>query len=206
MPFNGERFRKAIKNKKLYLQDLVDELRHKGIEITLAGIKSYTRKTNNNTPRTETLSALADILGVSTDYLLGKDLPLLQTTSVPLIGKASCGQPKDYDLSGYEHVPISLDLYREGMYAVEAEGDSMSPVINNGDIVYCMPNQAIDNGKMVHYGLNGESGIKKYKINESGTIILLLPINPDYEIITINCEDNHDLFIARVVRKMVKYF
>jgi len=77
MTFNKDRFRKAYKAKKLTLQDLVDELHHKfGIEITLAGIKNYIRKNKDISPSTKVLSALADILGVSTDYLLGKDLPL----------------------------------------------------------------------------------------------------------------------------------
>jgi len=92
------------------------------------------------------------------------------------------------------------------MYAVEAEGDSMSPKINDGDIVYCCANQIIDSGKIVHYSLNGESGIKRYKINETGTIISLIPINSDYEIISLHCNDTFDLRMARVVGKIDKDF
>lgn len=205
MAFNKERFNKAIKDKRISLQDLVDELHHKfDIEITLDGIKYYKRKNNNSSPSTKILSALADILGVSTDYLLDKDAPAQKL--VPLIGKSSCGKPKDYDLSNYEPVSVPLDMYIDGMYAVEADGDSMAPRINDGDIVYCIPNQIIDNGKIVHYWLNGESGIKKYKINEAGTIISLLPLNPDYDIITIHCDDNYDLVMARVVGRIDKDF
>jgi len=76
MGFNKDRFRQAIKDKKLTSQDLVDKLRHKGIKMTLSGIKYYKIKNNNSSPSTKVLSALADILGVTTDYLLGKDLPL----------------------------------------------------------------------------------------------------------------------------------
>lgn len=121
---------------------------------------------------------------------------------IPLIGKSSCGIPKEYDLNGFEPVPIAGKMYRQGMYAIEADGDSMSPKINHGDIVFCNPNQIIDNGKIVHYSLNGESGIKKYKINETGTIISLIPLNSDYDVISIHCDDSVDLKMAKVVGKI----
>lgn len=121
---------------------------------------------------------------------------------IPLIGKSSCGIPKEYDLNGYEPIPIPEKMYRDGMYAVEADGESMYPKINHGDIVFCNPTQIIDNGKIVHYCLNGESGIKKYKINEAGTIISLIPLNPNFEIITIHCDDLVDLKMAKVVGKI----
>jgi repressor LexA len=153
----------------------------------------------------EQVAALAKFFNVSTDYLYGLEKDIKQKI-IPLIGKSSCGKPRDYDLNGYEPIPVPLDIYKDGMYAVEAEGDSMSPKINDGDIVYCQPNQIIDNGKIVHYWLDGESGIKKYKINEAGTIISLLPINSDYDIITIHCDEKHDLKMAKVVGKIDKDF
>ncbi|MFY4785983.1 S24 family peptidase, partial [Aliarcobacter butzleri] len=87
--------------------------------------------------------------------------------------------PKEYDLNGYDPIPVPIDIYREGMYCVVADGDSMSPKINNGDIVYCDPQKQIDSGNIVHYWIDGESGIKRYKINEAGTIITLIPINTE---------------------------
>ncbi|WP_108062671.1 helix-turn-helix domain-containing protein [Poseidonibacter lekithochrous] len=206
MSFNQERFKQAMKNSKLTTQKLVDKLYSDfGIEITLDGIKYYTRKGSKSSPSTEKLSAIAKILNVTTDYLLGKDMEVI-TKVIPLIGKSSCGKPKDYDLNGYEPVPIPADMYRTGMYAIEAEGNSMTPKINEGDIVYCCPNQVVDSGKIVHYWLDGESGIKRYKINETGTIISLIPVNSDHDIITIHCDDNIELRMAKVVGKIDKDF
>lgn len=153
----------------------------------------------------ENIAAVAKYFNKSVDFLYGFE-NTIQQKLIPLIGKSSCGKPKDYDLNGYEPVPVPLDMYKEGMYAVEAEGDSMSPKINNGDYVYCQPNRVIDNGNIVHYWLNGESGIKKYKINEAGTIISLIPINSDYDIITIHHDDKHELLMARVVGKLDRDF
>lgn len=153
----------------------------------------------------ENIAAVAKYFNKSVDFLYGFE-NTIQQKLIPLIGKSSCGKPKDYDLNDYELVPVPLDMYKEGMYAVEAEGDSMSPKINNGDYVYCQPNRVIDNGNIVHYWLNGESGIKKYKINEAGTIISLIPINSDYDIITIHHDDKHELLMARVVGKLDRDF
>jgi repressor LexA len=158
-------------------------------------------KENGRKFSTEQVALLAAFFNVSTDYLYGLEANVQQKL-IPLIGKSSCGKPQDYDLNGYDPIPVPLDMYRVGMYAVEADGESMSPKINHGDIVYCQPNQIIDNGKIVHYSLDGESGIKKYKINEAGTIISLLPINSDFDIITIHCDEKHDLKMAKVVGKI----
>ena len=153
----------------------------------------------------EQIALIAKYFKVTTDYLYGFEANMKQKI-IPLIGRSSCGKPKDYDLNGYEPIPVPLDMYKDGMYAVEADGDSMSPKINDGDIVYCQPNRIVDNGNIVHYWLNGESGIKKYKMNEQGTIISLIPINSDYDIITIHYDEKHELIMARVVGKIDKDF
>lgn len=119
--------------------------------------------------------------------------------TIPLIGLASCGIPQEYDLNGYEPVPVSSELYRDGMYAVRAEGDSMSPKINDGNLVYCVANEQIENGNIVHYMVNGESGIKKFKINDKGDIISLVPLNSDYDIITISADDGTAFKMSKVV-------
>lgn len=148
--------------------------------------------------QTEHIPKLAKLFNVSIDYLHGND-NVATVKSIPLIGLASCGIPQEYDLNGYEPVPISNELYRDGMYAVRAEGDSMSPKINDGNLVYCVANEQIENGNIVHYMVNGESGIKKFKINEKGDIISLVPINSDYDIITISADDNTAFKMSKVV-------
>ncbi|WP_157351217.1 LexA family transcriptional regulator [Aliarcobacter butzleri] len=193
----GSNIKQILKDKKLSQKDFADM-----IEETTVNLNRYLNEQRNIPVSLYPLISKA--LNMSIDEIMGNQS--LSSKLVPLIGKSSCGKPKDYDLSNYEPVSVPLDMYIDGMYAVEADGDSMAPKINDGDIVYCIPNQIIDNGKIVHYWLNGESGIKKYKINEAGTIISLLPLNPDYDIITIHCDDNYDLVMARVVGRIDKDF
>ena len=147
---------------------------------------------------TEHIPKLARLFGVTEAYLLGSE-DIIAVKTIPLIGLASCGVPKEYDLNGYESIPVSADIYRDGMYAVRAEGNSMSPKINDNNLVYCVSNETIDNGHIVHYTVDGKSGIKKYKMNDKGDIISLIPLNSDYDIITIHADDNLNIRMSKVV-------
>lgn len=101
---------------------------------------------------------------------------------------------------------IISELYKTDEYTTIAADDSMSPKIKNGDIVYCQPNIKINNGNIVHFSFDNQSGFRKYFINEDQTIISLIPINPKYETIVINHSDNYKLLIAKVTGKIDKNF
>ena len=146
----------------------------------------------------EHIPKLAKLFKVSESYLLGSE-DIVYVKNIPLIGFASCGIPSNYDLNGYESVPVSAKLYKEGMYAVQAEGESMSPKINDRNIVYCNAHQHINNGDIVHYSIDGESGIKKYKMNEKGDTISLVPLNMEYDVISIHADEHVVLKMAKVV-------
>lgn len=183
----GEKIRDARKSKGMSQGDLADKL-----GINRVSVSHYEK--GKNSPTHANLLKLSAILGVQ---LL--DECSVITKFIPLIGLASCGIPKDYNLSNYENIPIDSRLFRDGMYAVEAEGDSMTPKINSGNIVYCSPNENIENGSIVHYTYHGESGLKKFKINEDQDIISLIPMNSEYDIVTISEFDAKNLRMSKVV-------
>lgn len=183
----GEKIRDARKNKGLSQDDLAAKL-----GVNRVSISNYEKGKNN--PTHKNLLKLSAILGVQL-----MDECAVITKFIPLIGLASCGIPRDYNLDNYENIPIDSRLFKHGMYAVEAEGDSMADKITDGNIVYCSPNDDIQNGNIVHYTYKGESGIKKFKINENQDIISLIPINSDYEMILINEFDAKNLRMSKVV-------
>jgi SOS-response transcriptional repressor LexA len=145
------------------------------------------------------LPKISKFLDVSIDILLGNDIKTSSIKIIPMIGNAHCGKPQEYDLNGYEPIPIAESSYKQGMYAVKTEGDSMLPKINDGDILYCIFDSVIDNGDIVHYSLNDESGIRKYKINEAQTVISLVPLNSEYDVITIHHDEHFELRMSKVV-------
>lgn len=183
----GDKIKMARKNKGLSQEQLAEKL-----DVNRVTISNYENGKNN--PTHTNLLKLSAILGVQ---LVGSGTRI--TKFIPLIGRASCGIPKDYNLSDFENIPIDSRLFRDGMYAVEAEGDSMLSKINDGDIVYCSPNENIHNGNIVHYTYNGDSGIKKYKVSEKQDIISLIPLNSEYDALIINEYEARDLKMAKVV-------
>ena len=152
-------------------------------------------------PKEDSIRKLVEVLEVSYNDLFGNDEKITMSKRIPLIGLAHCGEPAIYDLNGYEPIVVPDSIYKKGMYAVRAEGDSMLPKISNGDLLYCLSENItqINNGDIVHYKLDEDSGIKKYKINEAKTIISLVPLNSEYEIVTIHCDEYVQLSMAKVV-------
>ena len=152
-------------------------------------------------PNEKSIRKIASILNVDYNDLFEGENEIKISKKIPLIGLAHCGEPAVYDLDGYEPLFVPDDIYKEGMYAVKSEGDSMLPKIADGDTLYCLSESIthIDSGDIVHYKIDGDSGIKKYKINEQGTVISLIPLNSDYDIITIHCDDCVQLRMAKVV-------
>jgi len=198
MTFNVENFATAIKNKKFSNQDLVNKLEEKGIDITLDTIKSYRRKNGKNAePSTEKLLALSEILEVSTDYLLGNENEL-KVKYIPLIGVASCGIPNIAFNDEMDYIPVEASLARDGVYAIKALGDSMTPKIQENDIIVCDKEMDVYNGNIVHYTtIDGESGIKKYFYDKEKRQVTLTPLNQDYPPLVIS---EPDVKVARAFK------
>lgn len=170
--------------------------------VNRVSISNYEK--NKNAPTYDKIKKLSTIL--KTDLGSYGETSII-SNFIPLIGKASCGKPAEYDLNGYDPVPVADEIYQDGMYAVESEGDSMLPKIAPGDILYCLCENCtqINNGDIVHYSINDESGVKKYKINEAGTIISLIPINTEFDVITIHHDDKIDLRLSKVVGRYSRF-
>lgn len=152
-------------------------------------------------PKEESIRKLVDVLGVSYDDLFWGEEKLTMSKKIPLIGLAHCGEPAIYDLNGYDPIIVPDNIYKKGMYAVKAEGDSMLPKIQDGDILYCLSENItqINSGDIVHYKIGEDSGIKKYKTNNNDTIVSLIPLNSEYEIITIHYDDRVEISMAKVI-------
>jgi len=165
------------------------------LEETPTNINRYA-KGNREIPNS-LIPKIADFFNVSTDYLLGNDEK--QVAYIPLIGIASCGVPNIAYDDSTEYIPVSSELARDGVYAVTADGDSMLPDIKHGSTIICDKNLRCENGNIVHYTtIDGESGLKKYLIDDKG-VVTLMPLNSDFT--PIMC-DEKDLRCARAFKKI----
>lgn len=196
MSFDQERFIQAIKDKKLTNQDLIDRLFNDfGIEITIDGIKAYRRKDSKiRTPSLEKLTAFSKILDISVDELAGiKTTPVKQ---VPIIGGTSCGAADiNYSQEENKKANYNGEFWTSDLYCVIANGDSMSPEIEDGDEIIIDPRVKPVHGDMVHYKIDGESAVKLLTRDEEAYIMQFIPYNQseDFKIKTVRLDDKETL-------------
>jgi len=201
MKLIADRLSSAIKERGFSNADIVNILsKDYNINISIDTVKSYRRKNGKNiNPSTQVITALSKILHVSTDYLLGVDSDIKPVRKIPIVGTASCGGPDMNHLQEIDrYCYYGGNNYNPQMYALIANGDSMSPEIDDGDEVICDPlDRNINNGDIVHYRLYNESAIKIYFKDEDANIIQLIPYNPtkEFKVKTIRLDDSEAQFL-----------
>lgn len=121
-----------------------------------------------------------------------------------LYGLAECGpNGKILDGNPIDKIPISTKILNYSLkdaFLVKANGDSMTPKINNGDIVIAIKANIADNGSIVVCVNNGKSLIKQFYLNNKK--ILLKSYNPDFNIIETIPENFH---IEGIVKSILSY-
>jgi repressor LexA len=120
------------------------------------------------------------------------DLPLV--SAVPA-GKVSTMFHPDY-VDNYVTVD---DVKDPQAFALKVKGSSMSPRIEDGDIVIVSPQQDARNGDICVIRVDGGDTLKKVKFE--GSYIHLVPLNPDFEPVTVKRKDVD--FVWKVV-KLIK--
>lgn len=117
------------------------------------------------------------------DYQILSDSPEKTITYVNLYGLAHCG-PKGtiLDSNPIDRIPIAskiLGFSSSEAFMVKAKGNSMSPKINDGDLVIAKRSESAENGSIAVCINKGESLIKK--IIHKGKEIILVSLNHAYE-------------------------
>ena len=135
-----------------------------------------------SSPDPDTLTALAKLLGVSTDDLLGKapapsfSLPYAQT-GIPVVGTVRAG----YGALAYEEdygTELASVKDPSSYFYLVVKGDSMEPRIREGDLALVHKQPTLDSGDLgvLIYG-EGEGTLKRYLVR--GSSVVLQPFNPD---------------------------
>lgn len=131
--------------------------------------------------------------------------PVKDIVFLSVYGLAECG------LGGYfnddnilDRIPLPSKTFKvtQSSFLVEAVGDSMSPVIESGDLVLADKTNLASDGDLVVVIHNGTAKIKKF-FKETSSVILQ-SINPAYPPLTAYIDD--DFEIAGVVTGIVRKF
>jgi repressor LexA len=92
---------------------------------------------------------------------------------------------------------ITVDNIKDqSAFALIVRGKSMSPKIEDGDVVVVSPHQEVCNGDICVIRVNDEDVLKKIKIEEN--YIHLIPLNINFEPVTVRKRDV--MFVWKVVR------
>ncbi len=136
-----------------------------------------------------TLHALAAHFQVNPRWLMGlsEDMSPPSTpfspdvVPVPVIGavRAGCGGLSLEEPSGFEPVDASLLRGGDEFFWLRVTGDSMTPVINDRDLVLVRRQATVDSGCYAVVLVNGEEGLVK-RVVYSDNWIELQSVNPYY--------------------------
>lgn len=134
-------------------------------------------------PRMPNIDMLADYLGVSREDIVGKtQKDSEEPIKVKVYGRVAAGVPLSMieDITGEEEIPASMGRGGKEYFALTVKGDSMSPRMQDEDIVIVRKQPDAESGDVVIATVNGEDATcKRLKKTDNG--IMLIPNNHNYE-------------------------
>ena len=152
----------------------------------------YSKWNENSIPRNTTLLKIADFFNVSVEYLKGETdnslphsdqikeyLPYEKRGMRPVIGLASAGVGviAEEMILGWQYVDDEFD--NENCFWIKIAGDSMSPKIDDGDLVLIQREVDIEDGDIVVAVVDRQDGFIK-QVHFEENILTLHSFNPYY--------------------------
>lgn len=139
-------------------------------------------------PSTGKLQVIADYFHLGKEDLIAPYRP--KENVIPVLGRVAAGIPIEAieDIVGEEEVSKKLGDIRD-LFGLKIKGDSMSPVILNGDIVIVRKQEEAESGDIVIATLNGDDAICKKLVIYASTIILR-SLNPAYDDIDVTSRED----------------
>lgn len=182
-----------------------EELANK-MSVSPSSIGMY--ETNKREPNNELILKLAQFFNVSTDYLLGKiDTRNNNIVKIPILGTVKAG----YDWLAEENIVDYITL-KENIpnvneyYALRITGDSMLPLLAEGDLVIVHDQDDVESGQTAVILINGEEATVK-KVVKTNEGIELHAMNPYYPVRKFTFEDMQNIpvkIIGRVREAKIK--
>jgi len=119
---------------------------------------------------------------------------------VPLISAVPAGKVATLFHPDYVDDYVTVDDVKDPQaFALKVKGNSMSPRIEDGDVVIVSPQQEARSGDICVARVNGEDTLKKVKFE--GNYVHLIPLNPEFDPVTVKKRDVN--FVWKVV-KLIK--
>lgn len=184
------------------------------LSISRSTLANY--ETNRRIPDRAILEAVADYYNVDMDFIYGRTdtrnayqmeknspIALSRAKTIPIIGDVACGSPIYHPGDGDEMVTV-YD-FDQADCAVRARGDSMEPLIQDGDLVMIHSQPMVDDGQIAAVVVDNEVTLKRVYY-EPGRLLILSALNSDYAPITISGPDiDQTRIIGRAIGKQARW-
>jgi SOS-response transcriptional repressor LexA len=176
------------------------------LSVTTAAVSSW--EVGRYIPDPQNLKALADLFGVTTDMLLGRqqqieprpawqeikvqpELVPEDEVMIPVVASLRCGFGRSGEAIFKDKKPVPRSYVKrwgDSIVYYEAVGESMSPTITPGDLLVTVPGSVWEDGWIVVVDVNDSDTIKRiYRAEDGG--IDLVPDNTKYKPMHLTPED-----------------
>lgn len=211
----SEQIKKCRKESGYTQEELAKILRNKyGLGTDRAMISKW--ETGFQEPQIHTVTCLADLFGVSIDFLnndVNKKLQLPDISSknieFAVIGEVAAGFNKIAieDWTG-DKIKIPIEYLKgknkEDFFVLRVKGDSMYPLYIDGDKLLVQKQNAIDySGQVAVVIYDSELGTIK-KIEQKKDSVQLVPVNPQYQPQVISGADIENIHILGIPKLLVR--
>ena len=205
MKTTGERIKEARLAAGMTQTELADK-----IGVKFSAIHKYESGMVKNMKQ-DTIAKLSEALGVKPSYLMGytdataDELAVPPQAMIPVLGRVSAGIGviADEDIIGYESTDAKYD---NGEYFyLQVKGDSMSPKIDDGDLVLVHRQTSVDSGTVGVFSVDGEDGFVK-KVEYDAENIDLISFNPYYPPMHFHGPDVLRVYVHGRVVKLERRF
>lgn len=206
---NQSEFRKKLYERYAKYRDATGKKDADVSKLTRIGKSTFSDwKSGRSAPKSEKMSKIADVLGVSVDELLGNESENNPKTprKIPVLGSVAAGIPLDAieDVDDIEEIPASMT----GEYfALRIKGTSMEPRMYEGDVVIVRRQPDIESGDVAVVQVNGDLATCK-RVSKHMDGITLLGFNPQFEPITYSNDQIKKMpviILGKVVECRQKY-
>ena len=133
--------------------------------------------------------------------------PATDYVNIPVFGAIACGEPIEAfnEVLDYTTIPASWLKGGQEYFCLTAAGDSMEPLISEGDIAVIRKQPDCENGQICAVFVNGYDATLK-KIYKTGRIITLQPVNPAKEPQSFEIGGDTDIQIIGVMVELRRRF
>jgi len=207
----GTRIREARENKGLDQATLAAKL-----DLATRTLQRWEK--GEQVPDAVTLAKIGELTGTLTHWLLTGEGPMyahqnggkeptegdtssafrrVKLVRIPMLSAVPAGKANLIFHPDHIEKYITVDDVKDSnAFALKVEGDSMSPRIEDGDVIIISPKREVRSGDICVIRVNDEDTVKKV-IFEDG-YVHLIPLNHDYEPVSVKKKDVS--FVWRVVK------